>query len=51
MRSATQAPEIDAVRVPPSAWMTVAIERDLPLASASMSTTARSERPISRWIS
>ena len=30
--SATQAPVIEAVRVPPSAWMHVAIDRDLALA-------------------
>ena len=52
MRSATQAPEMAAVRVPPSAWMTSQSSDDLALAElASRSTTARSERPISRWIS
>ena len=32
MRSATQAPVMAAVRVPPSAWMHVAVELDLVLA-------------------
>ena len=51
MRSATQAPEIAAVRVPPSAWMTSQSTMIWRSPSAFRSTTARSERPISRWIS
>jgi len=48
MRSATQEPEIAAVRVPPSAWITsqsITIWRS---PSFFMSTTVRSERPIRR---
>src|SRR4051794_15127132 len=48
---ATQAPEIAAVRVPPSAWMTSQSSVICRSPSFSRSTTARSERPISRWIS
>ena len=50
-RSATQAPEIDAVRVPPSAWITSQSSTIWRSPSAFRSVTARSERPISRWIS
>src|SRR5688572_23522983 len=50
-RSATHAPEMAAVRVPPSAWMTSQSSVTWRSPSASRSTTARSERPISRWIS
>ena len=49
--SATQAPVIAAVRVPPSAWITsqsIVICRS---PSATTSTTARRLRPIRRWIS
>ncbi len=49
--SATQAPVIDAVRVPPSAPMTSQSTSTLRSPSFCMSTTERSARPISRWIS
>ena len=48
---ATKAPVIEAVRVPPSAWMTsqsIQMVRD---PSAFNSVTDRSERPMSLWIS
>jgi hypothetical protein len=40
-----------AQRVPPSAWMTSQSTQTVRSPSASMSTIARSERPIRRWIS
>ena len=49
--SATQPPVIAAVRVPPSAWMTSQSTVICCSPSACRSTTARSERPIRRWIS
>src|SRR5215470_11095131 len=49
--SATQAPVIAAVRVPPSAWITSQSTVICRSPRAVMSTTARSERPIRRWIS
>ena len=49
--SATQAPVIDAVRVPPSAWITSQSMVICRSPSASRSTTARRLRPIRRWIS
>src|SRR6266850_7807767 len=49
--SATQAPVIEAVRVPPSAWITSQSTVIWRSPSASRSTTARRLRPISRWIS
>src|SRR4030081_1441115 len=49
--SATQAPVIDAVRVPPSAWITSQSTVIWRSPSASRSSVARSERPIRRWIS
>ncbi len=42
---------IDAVRVPPSAWSTSQSIHSVRDPSASRSITARSARPISRWIS
>ena len=48
---ATHPPQIDAVRVPPSAWRTSQSTRIWRSPRAAMSTTARSDRPISRWIS
>ena len=51
IRSATQPPEIEAVRVPPSAWITSQSTITCRSPSLGRSTTARSERPISRWIS
>ena len=51
MRSATQLPEIAAVRVPPSAWITSQSTTICRSPSALRSTTVRSDRPISRWIS
>ena len=50
-RSAIQPPVIEAVRVPPSAWRTSQSTTIWRSPSAGRSTTARSERPISRWIS
>ena len=50
-RSATHAPEIEAVRVPPSAWITSQSSTIWRSPSSLRSVTARSERPISRWIS
>src|SRR5438874_8109951 len=49
--NATQPPVIAAVRVPPSAWITSQSTVICRSPSAVRSTTARSERPISRWIS
>src|SRR5580692_1304585 len=49
--SATQAPVIEAVRVPPSACSTSQSTVIWRSPSASRSTVARKERPISRWIS
>ena len=49
--SATQAPVIEAVRVPPSAWMTSQSTTICRSPIAGRLTTARSERPIRRWIS
>src|SRR6266566_1503461 len=49
--SATHAPVIDAVRVPPSAWITSQSTVICRSPSASRSTAARKERPIRRWIS
>ena len=40
-----------AQRVPPSAWSTSQSSQTVRSPSASMSTTARSERPMRRWIS
>jgi len=40
-----------AVRVPPSAWMTSQSTHTVRSPSLAISTTARSERPTSRWIS
>src|SRR5215831_6098628 len=49
--SATQAPVIEAVRVPPSACSTSQSMVICRSPSASRSTVARSDRPIRRWIS
>src|SRR6185503_14681350 len=49
--SATQAPVIEAVRVPPSAWMTSQSMVIWRSPMATRSTTERKERPIRRWIS
>ena len=49
--SATKAPVIAAVRVPPSAWMTSQSSHTVRSPSLAISTTERSERPTSRWIS
>ena len=49
--SATQAPVIEAVRVPPSAWITSQSTVICRSPSAATSTTARRLRPIRRWIS
>jgi hypothetical protein len=48
---ATQAPVIEAQRVPPSAWSTSQSTHRVDSPNASVSVTARSERPIRRWIS
>src|SRR5438094_921338 len=48
---ATYAPVMDAVRVPPSACNTSQSSVIVRGPSTSMSTTARNERPIKRWIS
>ena len=48
---ATNAPVIDAVRVPPSAWMTSQSSVMVRSPSCSIFVTARSDRPINRWIS
>ena len=49
--SATQAPEIDAQRVPPSAFSTSQSTVMVISPMALRSTTARRLRPIRRWIS
>ena len=49
--SATKLPVMAAVRVPPSAWITSQSSWIVRSPSAGRSTTARSARPISRWIS
>jgi hypothetical protein len=49
--SATQAPVIEAHRVPPSAFSTSQSSVIDISPIAARSTTARSERPINRWIS
>src|SRR3954469_23230980 len=49
--SATKPPVIDAVRVPPSAWMTSQSIQTVRSPIASSFVIERSERPISRWIS
>ncbi len=49
--SAIQLPVMAAVRVPPSAWITSQSSVICFSPSATKSTTARSERPTSRWIS
>ena len=49
--SATHAPVMEAVRVPPSAWITSQSMRDLALAKRGRSMTDRRLRPIKRWIS
>ena len=51
MLKATNAPLMLAVRVPPSAWITSQSIRIWRSPNKVMSTTARSERPIRRWIS
>ena len=48
---ATQAPVMAAVRVPPSAWITSQSTEICRSPSLGRSTTARSARPIRRWIS
>ena len=48
---ATQAPVMEAVRVPPSACSTSQSSVIVCWPSRSRSTAARSERPMSRWIS
>ena len=48
---AIHAPVIEAVRVPPSAWSTSQSIRAVTAPIASMSTAARSDLPIRRWIS
>src|SRR5436190_19705589 len=47
---ATKPPVIDAVRVPPSAWMTSQSTQIVRSPSSFSFATERSERPISRWI-
>src|ERR1017187_6134659 len=49
--SATQAPVIDAVRVPPSAWITSQSMVICRSPSACRSITERKDLPINRWIS
>jgi hypothetical protein len=49
--SATKPPVMAAVRVPPSAWITSQSKVMVRSPSASKSSTARSARPIRRWIS
>ncbi len=49
--SATQPPVIEAVRVPPSAWITSQSTVMVNSPSFLRLTDARSERPIRRWIS
>ncbi len=48
---ATKAPVMDAVRVPPSAWMTSQSMISVRSPRAPRSITDRRARPISRWIS
>jgi hypothetical protein len=48
---ATNAPVMDAVRVPPSASMTSQSSQTVRSPRASWSVMARRERPIKRWIS
>ena len=48
---ATQAPVMDAQRVPPSAWRTSQSTHRVDSPNALVSVTARRDRPISRWIS
>src|SRR5215472_6423684 len=48
---ATKAPVMDAVRVPPSAWMTSQSRVMVRSPNRLRSTTARRARPIRRWIS
>src|SRR5438128_4634249 len=48
---ATKAPVMDAVRVPPSACSTSQSIHNVRSPKDRRSTTARSERPMSRWIS
>ena len=48
---ATNPPQIEAVRVPPSAWSTSQSTVTWRSATALRSTTARSDRPMRRWIS
>src|SRR6476659_5209591 len=49
--SATKPPVIEAVRVPPSAWMTSQSTQIVRSPSSLSFATERSDRPISRWIS
>ena len=49
--AATQAPVMAAVRVPPSAWITSQSSTMLRSPRSLRSNTARSERPMRRWIS
>ena len=49
--TATKAPVMAAVRVPPSAWITSQSTQMVRSPSFAMSTTTRSERPTRRWIS
>ncbi|MCY1282026.1 hypothetical protein D9M70_308480 [compost metagenome] len=49
--SATVAPVIEAVRVPPSAWITSQSTYRVFSPSLVRSSAARRERPIRRWIS
>ena len=49
--TATKAPVIAAVRVPPSAWMTSQSTQMVRSPSLGISITARSDRPTRRWIS
>src|SRR5215210_2452579 len=48
---ATKPPVIDAVRVPPSAWMTSQSTQIVRSPSSLSFATDRSDRPINRWIS
>jgi hypothetical protein len=49
--TATKAPVMAAVRVPPSAWTTSQSTHTVRSPSLAISTTDRSERPTRRWIS
>src|SRR5450759_3804968 len=49
--SATKPPVMDAVRVPPSAWMTSQSIQIVRSPSSGSRVTERSDRPIRRWIS